>query len=115
MYDRVDVLHGPAGVFQGAGSPAGTVNMVRKRPTPEPGVSGTLSAGSWARGRSELDISRPFNESGSVRGRLVLAGQSYGTFLDKGRDRCLMGYGVIEVDLTPGHAAHLVRYSAEET
>ncbi|MGN8083245.1 TonB-dependent siderophore receptor [Variovorax sp. 22077] len=101
MYDRIEVLRGPAGVLQGAGSPAGTVNMVRKRPTAEPSMGVTLSAGSWGRGRSELDISRPLNESGSVRGRVVLAGQSYGTFLDKGRDRSLMGYGVIEADLTP--------------
>lgn len=101
MYDRIEVLRGPAGVLQGAGSPAGTVNMVRKRPTPESSIGGTVSAGSWGRGRSELDISRPLNESGTVRGRVVLAGQSYGTFLDKGRDRSLMGYGVIEADLTP--------------
>lgn len=101
MYDRIEVLRGPAGVLQGAGSPAGTVNMVRKRPTAEPSISGTASAGSWGRGRSELDISRPLNESGSVRGRAVVAGESYGTFLEKGRDRSFMGYGVIEADLTP--------------
>ncbi|XDF37098.1 TonB-dependent siderophore receptor [Paracidovorax avenae] len=100
MYDRIEVLRGPAGVLQGAGSPAGTVNMVRKRPTAEPAIGGTLSAGSWGRGRSELDISRALNDSGSVRGRAVLAGQSYGSFLDQGRDRSFMGYGVIEADLT---------------
>lgn len=30
LYDRVEVLRGPAGLLQGFGSPAGTVNLVRK-------------------------------------------------------------------------------------
>lgn len=31
MYDRIEVLRGPAGLLQGASEPGGTVNLVRKR------------------------------------------------------------------------------------
>lgn len=100
MYDRLEVLRGPGGVLQGAGGAAGTVNLVRKRPLADPAVTGTLSAGSWGRLRSEVDISRPLNESGSVRGRAVLAGQNYANFQDRGREKHGMAYGVVEADLT---------------
>ena len=31
MYDRIEVLRGPSGLYQGAGEPGGTINVVRKR------------------------------------------------------------------------------------
>ena len=101
MYDRLEVLRGPGGVLQGAGGAAGTVNLVRKRPQADPAFNASLSAGSWGRGRAELDVSRPLNASGSVRGRAVLAGQSDGSFLDAGRSKHVLAYGVVEADLAP--------------
>lgn len=42
LYDRVEVLRGPAGLLQGAGEPGGAVNLVRKR------ALGTLRIGGGA-------------------------------------------------------------------
>lgn len=54
LYDRVEVLRGPAGLFSGAGNPAGSINLVRKRPLDERRVSALAGYGSFRnfRGRS---------------------------------------------------------------
>ncbi len=47
IYDRVEVLRGPAGLLQGSDEPAGVVNLVRKKARADFAASATLSAGSW--------------------------------------------------------------------
>ncbi|WP_324610761.1 TonB-dependent siderophore receptor, partial [Achromobacter xylosoxidans] len=69
VYERVEILRGANGLLHGAGNPAATVNLVRKRPQREFAFSGALSAGSWDRYRAEADLGGPLNDSGSVRGR----------------------------------------------
>ncbi|KAF1061546.1 TonB-dependent receptor [Variovorax sp.] len=101
MYDRVEVFRGPAGVLQGSGTPAGTVNLVRKRPLAEPAISGLLSAGSWNQHRGEIDISRPLNEAGTVRGRALLSSEGGDTFRTQGTSRHTLGYAIVEADLGP--------------
>jgi outer membrane receptor for ferric coprogen and ferric-rhodotorulic acid len=105
LVDRVEVLRGPAALLRGASdsnSFGGSVNVVRKKPLPEFGLSTSVSAGSWANYRGMVDVTGPLNESTSVRGRLVLtAGDRdffYGT---KSHNRNWTGYGVLEIDLTP--------------
>ena len=70
-YDRVEVVRGATGMMQGAGNPSAAINMVRKRPTQAFQASITASAGSWDNYRSELDVSGPVNDSGTLRGRFV--------------------------------------------
>ncbi|KAF1045321.1 MAG: Fe(3+)-pyochelin receptor [Herbaspirillum frisingense] len=101
MYDRVEVLRGPSGLLQGSGEPAGTVNLVRKRPLATPAISGSVSGGSWSNYKGDIDISRPLNEEGTVRGRVVAAGQDGAVYKDKGHNRKGLAYGILEVDLTP--------------
>jgi outer membrane receptor for ferric coprogen and ferric-rhodotorulic acid len=55
--------------------PSGTVNLIRKKPTADFHASGAVSYGSWNTVRVVIDVSNRLNESGSVRGRLVLAYQ----------------------------------------
>ncbi|MBI3908281.1 MAG: TonB-dependent receptor plug domain-containing protein, partial [Pseudomonas fluorescens] len=42
MYDRIEVLRGPSGLYQGAGEPGGTINVVRKRALSKFALGGEL-------------------------------------------------------------------------
>lgn len=107
IYDRVEILRGPAGLFNGAGEPGGTVNLVRKRPTREFAVSGKLAAGSWSNYRGEFDLGGPLNDSGSVRGRMVAAYQDRDEFYDISNTKRTVFYGVLEADITPDTVANV--------
>ena len=47
LYERIEVLRGPSGLLQGAGSFSGTVNLVRKRAPLDTQGEFTASYGSW--------------------------------------------------------------------
>jgi outer-membrane receptor for ferric coprogen and ferric-rhodotorulic acid len=99
-YDRVEVVRGATGMMQGAGNPSAAINMVRKRPTQVFQASITASAGSWDNYRSELDVSGPVNDSGTLRGRFVGAYHDKDSYQDyAGRERGVF-YGVSEYDLS---------------
>jgi outer membrane receptor for ferric coprogen and ferric-rhodotorulic acid len=99
MLDRVEVVRGATGLMTGAGSPSATLNLVRKRPTADPQVSITTSAGSWDRYRTEVDASNRLNESGSIRGRVVAAYQDDKGYVDVRESQRQTFYGIIEADL----------------
>ncbi|MEB6668774.1 TonB-dependent siderophore receptor [Acinetobacter vivianii] len=100
MLESVEVLRGAAGLLQGSGEPAGTVNLIRKKPTADFHASGAVSYGSWNTVRGEVDVSNRLNESGTVRGRLVLAYQDGDSWMKAvTRDSNLL-YGIISADLT---------------
>jgi outer membrane receptor for ferric coprogen and ferric-rhodotorulic acid len=99
MYDRVEVVRGATGLMTGAGSPAATLNLVRKRPTAVPQVSVTTSAGSWDRYRTEVDASNKLNDSGTVRGRVVAAYEDDKSFSDIRKNQRQTFYGILEADL----------------
>ena len=101
LYDRIEVLRGPSGLLQGSGSPAGSVNYVRKRPRDTAGVDLALAAGTWNNYRAEVDATGPLNADGSLRGRAVLAYQDQDRFYAVGRARNAVAYGTLEYDLTP--------------
>lgn len=100
MFDRIEVVRGATGLMTGAGSPSATLNLVRKRPTFEPQVSVTTSAGSWDRYRTEVDASNKLNEAGTLRGRVVGAYQDGNSFTDKKDNQRQTFYGVLEADLS---------------
>jgi len=101
MFDRVEVLRGPSGLYQGAGEPGGTINLVRKRALGQFGLSGELSAGSWDRYHSTVDITGPLNDEGTLRGRLVTAYENNQSFVDHAQNERPMVYGRLEYDVTP--------------
>jgi len=101
VYERVEILRGANGLLHGAGNPAATVNLVRKRPQREFAFSGAVSAGNWDRYRAEADLGGPLNASGSVRGRLVTAFEDRGYFYDVADQKSALFYGIGEVDLGP--------------
>lgn len=102
MIERVEVLRGAAGLLQGAGSPGGAINMVRKRPREAFGASVSASVGSWDTWRLEGDITGKLSEDGRVRARAVAMTEERGSYIDYVGSNKQLAYGVIEWDLLPG-------------
>jgi len=101
MYDRVEVLRGPSGLLQGQGSPAGTINLVRKRPHDTFGWAASLMGGSWNNFHGDIDITGPIDKAGALRARFVAAGEDRDYFTDKEHEKHGLLYGILEYDLTP--------------
>lgn len=101
IYDRVEIVRGAAGLLNGTGNPGASINLIRKKPTSTFQASGEVSVGSWDRYRSEIDVSGPLNTAGTVRGRVVGAVSDGNSFLDYYSKRRTVGYGILEIDLTP--------------
>lgn len=101
IYDRIEIVRGATGLVSGNGDPSATINMMHKRPGKEFSASAGMTVGSWSKVRLEGDISTPLNADGSIRGRLVVAGQNRHSHLDFYKERKLVGAVIVEADLTP--------------
>ncbi len=99
IFDAVEVLRGPAGLFNGAGNPGGTVNLVRKRPLKHNQVQGQLSAGRWNNYRADGDASFMLNDAGTLRARVVAAREDRDYFYDVANAKRSVGYAIVEADL----------------
>ena len=105
IYDRVEVVRGATGLMNGIGSPAATINLVRKRPARDFQASVSVEGGSWDYRRFGADVSSPLNQAGTVRGRLVAAYQENNGNIERLHERREIFYGVVEADLTPSTLA----------
>lgn len=101
IYDRVEILRGPAGVLQGAGEPSGTVNLVRKRAPGSFSASAEATLGAWHRQRAELDIGGPLVASGAIRGRIVALSDQADAYVDLVNSKRGLLYGTLDMDLAP--------------
>lgn len=101
VYERVEILRGSNGLLHGMGNPAATVNMVRKHAPHRDQANITLTAGSWNRYRAEADAGGLLNESGSVRGRVVVAWEDRDFFYDVSDQQTRLIYATVDADLTP--------------
>ncbi len=99
LYDRVELLRGADALFGNAGEAGGAINLVRKRPTSELQIRGSLSAGSWHTYRGEVDVAGPLNASGSLRGRLVGVYEDKDYFYDVSHADKHLVYGVVDLAL----------------
>ncbi|GAB4058170.1 TonB-dependent siderophore receptor [Uliginosibacterium sediminicola] len=100
IFERVEVLRGPAGLYSGFGEPGGTVNLIRKRAQKKFAGSGSVALGSWDARRGEADVTGSLNEDGSVRGRLVGAYQKKNSSVDVNKNENGVGYGTLDFDLS---------------
>ncbi|GAA5005948.1 TonB-dependent siderophore receptor [Acinetobacter puyangensis] len=98
--ESIEVLRGAAGLMQGSGEPSGAINIIRKKPTAEFQANGAISYGTWDTKRAEFDISGPLNKAGSVRGRLVVAGQDADSYMTAVTRDSNVLYGIVSADLT---------------
>lgn len=105
IVDHIEILRGPAGLFGGAGEPAGAINMRLKqaKDTFSARLDGTV--GSWENGRAELDVTGPLNEAGTVRGRFVGAYQGEGSWVENVENGVGVAYGTVQADVTENTTA----------
>lgn len=101
FFDRVEVVRGANGLMTGSGSPAATVNFIRKRPTSDSRASVAITGGSWDQTRVVGDLSGSVSGNGRVRGRVVAGYEDKSSYLDRYNNEKQMFYGVLEADLTP--------------
>jgi len=102
IYDRVEVLKGPAGLLQGAGGgPAGTANFVRRPASDVYSLTADTQIGSWNFYRSTVDVTGPLNADKTARGRLIITGQDRDFFYDNGKEWHGTAYGNLALDVTP--------------
>ncbi|RUO76299.1 TonB-dependent siderophore receptor [Idiomarina seosinensis] len=110
LYERVEVIHGANGIMTGVGSPAATINMVRKRPTSDTQVSLQGKLGSWNQKRVEIDASGKLSQR--TRGRVVAALDNGESYLDRYENDTKVFYAVADFALTDnalvtvGHSEH---------
>lgn len=80
--EQIEVLRGPASVLFGSGSLGGTVNLISKKPLNEPFYAVEGLVGNFDYYRGTVDLSAPLNSEATVLGRLNVAVESNGTFVD---------------------------------
>ncbi|CAN5587166.1 TonB-dependent receptor [soil metagenome] len=100
FYDRVEILRGAAGLLQGAGSPGGAINFVRKRGQAENTVTLTGKAGSWDHYGAQLDAGGPLNAEGTLHGRVVIDEDRSHSYIDSIRDRSRTLYAALDYDVS---------------
>lgn len=100
VYEQVEVLRGPAGIFKGSGQPSGTANFIRKR-APD-ALAGALGAsvGTWDNYRVEADIGGPLALDGRLRGRAAGSYLQRDFFTDRSHEEKVVAYGAVDFDLT---------------
>ena len=105
IVDHIEILRGPAGLFGGAGEPAGAINMRLKQAKDTFAVRVDGTVGSWENGRAELDVTGPLNEAGTIRGRFVGAYQGEGSWVENVENGVGVAYGTIQADVTENTTA----------
>lgn len=101
IYDRVEVLRGPGGLFQGSGEPSAVINLARKRALATTQFGGAATVGSWSAYRNEFDATGALSVDGRWRGRFVTAYDDRASYQDVIENTRQIVYGTLEYDLTP--------------
>ncbi|NKF20731.1 TonB-dependent siderophore receptor [Solimonas marina] len=100
LYERVEIVRGATGLTTGAGSPAASVNLVRKHADSRvPAAQLEFTEGSWNDSRIDADLSTPLTRDGHVRARLVGAYQYRESYQHLYHNEKQVMYGVIDADL----------------
>lgn len=90
FFDRIEVLRGPAGLFSGSGNPAGSINLVRKRPLDAFKAQASVGYGSYQNIRGTLDVSVPVAAGVGLRGGVMVQDQDQ--FFDTAHRYRLAGF-----------------------
>lgn len=99
FYERLEVLRGPAGLFSGSGNPAGSINLVRKRPLDAFKVQASAGYGSYDNVRGEIDVSAPLASGIGIRAGVMVQDQDQ--FFDTAHRFRLAAFGTVAVELGP--------------
>lgn len=102
LYDRIEIVRGATGLMTGAGSPAASVNLVRKHADSKvPAYSFSLSGGSWNNGRVDADVTVPLNADASVRARFVGAAETTDSYQNLYHKDQYVLAAIVDADLSP--------------
>lgn len=101
MFEQVEVLRGPAGLYNGAGGAGGTINLVTKRPTAQFAGEAQVSAGTYDTRMQRIDLGGPLNEQGTLRGRVVAENDTRDLRADGTHRDVQQYYAVLEADVSP--------------
>ncbi|MBD2314169.1 TonB-dependent siderophore receptor [Desertifilum sp. FACHB-1129] len=99
--ERVEVLKGPASVLFGQGEPGGVINLVPKRPLRDPLYSFSATAGNFNTYQGAIDFSGPLNADRSLRYRLNVSYDNYGSFRNFVNGERLLVSPILTWDITP--------------
>jgi outer-membrane receptor for ferric coprogen and ferric-rhodotorulic acid len=101
LYERIEIVRGATGLMTGAGSPAASVNLVRKHADSRTFAADIrATAGRWNDQRYEADISAPLTADGSVRVRGVGVYQDRDSYQNLYSNERKVFYGVLDADLS---------------
>lgn len=87
MFERIEVLHGPASVLYGQGAPGGVVNMVSKLPEKNHLNEAGVQTGSYGRAQGFFDIGGSLNNDNTVLYRIAADGFNTSTQTDFVKER----------------------------
>lgn len=108
IYDRVEIVRGANGLTTGAGSPAASIDLLRKHADSDVFTgNASLAAGSWDRYRGTVDLQSPLNAASNVRGRVVASYEDKDSFRDYYSKTSGLLYGIVDADFdeaTHGYA-----------
>lgn len=107
IFDRFEIVRGSTGLMTGSGTASASINMVRKKPLEDFKASVSSDFGSWNSYRVDGDVSTPLNQTGTIRGRAVVAYQDADSYIDRFDEKRKVAYGVVEADLTDKTKASL--------
>lgn len=101
IFERVEIVRGATGLLTGAGNPSASINLVRKHADSKK-LTGAVSleASRWSTYGATVDLGTGLNESGSVRGRVVINHEEGDSFVDYMGDESSVFYAVVDADIT---------------
>jgi iron complex outermembrane receptor protein len=107
IYDRLEIVKGPASVVYGVSSPGGLVNYVTKSATPQTVDYLYAQAGSWNSYRLEGQVAAPLDAAGNVRVIGVAVYDQGDSFMDVMHHTTTTLYGGINADLSDSVTGYL--------
>lgn len=101
LYERIEIVRGATGLMTGAGSPAASINLVRKRADSRTFAADfRATAGRWNDQRYEVDVAAPVTTDGRVRARAIGVYQDRDSYQDLYSNERKVFYGVLDADVT---------------
>ncbi|WP_345778709.1 TonB-dependent siderophore receptor [Xanthomonas nasturtii] len=108
IYDRVEIVRGANGLTSGAGSPAASIDLLRKHADSAVFTGRVdLSAGRWDRYRGSADLQSPLNAAGNVRGRVVTSYEDKQSFRDHYSKQSSLFYGIVDADFSDATSGYI--------
>jgi iron complex outermembrane receptor protein len=80
--EQVEVLKGPSSVLYGSGEPGGKINLVTKKPLPEPFYELKATVGNFDFYQGTVDLTGPLNDNQTILYRLNASYGNTGSFID---------------------------------